>query len=70
MLLTILDILVAAGLIAVILLQMQGSGISSSFGGTGEFFRSKRSIEKILIRLTIFLALVFALISIILLVLR
>lgn len=47
---------------------MQGTGISTTFGGGGEFYRSKRSIEKILFWITIILASVFGIISIVLLI--
>ncbi len=67
MVLNILVIIIAIILITVILLQSQGSGLSSAFGGGGEFYRSKRSVEKILYWLTIILAAIFALLSIILL---
>ncbi len=70
MFLTVLDIVVAVLLITVILLQMQGSGLSSSFGGGGEFYRSRRSVEKLLLRITILLAVIFAVLSIFLLVPR
>ncbi|MEK9178539.1 MAG: preprotein translocase subunit SecG [Patescibacteria group bacterium] len=71
MILLVLEILVAAALIGVILLQMQGSGLSSSFGGTGgEFYRSRRSIEKILVWATAVLAVLFAIISLMLLIPR
>lgn len=70
MFLTVLDIIVAALLIIVILLQMQGSGLSSSLGGTGEFYRSRRSVEKLLLWATVGLAFLFAIISIILLIPR
>lgn len=67
--LNILEIIVACLLIVLILLQMQGSGLSSAFGGgAGEFYRSKRSIEKILIWATVIDAIVFAVISILLLI--
>lgn len=70
-LLKILEIIVGVALIAVILLQMQGSGISGAFGGSsGEFFRSKRSVEKILFYLTIALAIVFGILSLLLLITR
>lgn len=68
MIISIFEIISAVLLIIVILLQMQGSGLSSSFGGGGEFYRSKRSIEKLLIWATIALASVFAVLSIILLI--
>lgn len=70
MILTILEIVVALLLVGVILLQMQGSGLSSSFGGGGEFYRSKRSLDKLLVRATIVLAILFAGLSIALLIPR
>jgi len=63
----ILEILVGVLLIVSIILQMQGSGLSTAFGGSGEFYRSKRSIEKMLVIVTSVLAGLFGLISIILL---
>lgn len=67
MFLNILTIIVAIALIIVIMLQMQGAGLSSSFGGGGEFYRSKQSIEKLLIWITIVLTILFGILSIILL---
>lgn len=66
----IVEIIVAALLIGVILMQAQGSGLGSSFGGSGEAFRSRRSIEKSLVYATVGLAILFALISILLLIPR
>ena len=66
--LEIIEIIVAIALVCLILLQMQGSGLSGAFGGAGEFYRSKRSVEKLLIWATIVVTVVFALISILLLV--
>jgi len=68
MIFNLLEIIVAVLLIVVILLQMQGSGISGAFGGSGEFFRSKRSMEKLLMWSTVVLAFFFGLLSIILLI--
>lgn len=68
MLLNILEIIVAILLISVILLQSQGSGLSSSFGGKGELYRSKRSFEKFLVWVTIILSVSFAVLSILLLI--
>lgn len=70
MFLNILEIIVGALLIAVILMQVQGSGLSASFGGSGESFRSRRSMEKFLVYATIILAVIFALLSILLLIPR
>ena len=66
--LNIIEIASALVLIILVLLQMQGSGLSSSFGGTGEFYRSKRSVEKLLIYATVVDTIVFAVISILLLI--
>jgi preprotein translocase subunit SecG len=68
MILNIIQIVIAVLLIAVILLQVQGSGLSASFGGSGEFYRSRRSIERLLIYATVVLAILFAVFSIILLI--
>lgn len=66
--LNILEIVAALALIVLILLQMQGSGLSSSFGGAGEFYRSKRSIEKLLMWATVVVTVIFAVISLLLLI--
>lgn len=46
---------------------MQGKGLSPTFGG-GEFYRSRRSIEKVLVWVTVFLTAIFAVLSILLLI--
>jgi len=66
--LNIVEIIVAIILIVLVLLQMQGSGLSSAFGGTGEVYRSKRSIEKLLMWATVAVTAIFAIISILLLI--
>lgn len=70
MFLNIVAIVVAILLITVIMLQMQGTGLSSSFGGGGEIYRSKQSIDKLLIWVTVILTIVFGILSIILLIPR
>ena len=47
---------------------MQGSGLSGAFGGVGEFYRSKRSMEKFLIAATVITTIAFAIISLLLLI--
>lgn len=59
----IFQIVIPVFLIIAILLQIQGSGLSRTFGGGGESFRSKQSIEKYLIWVTAFLAFFFAVIT-------
>lgn len=68
MFLNIAAIVIAILLIGVIMLQMQGTGLSSSFGGGGESYRSKQSIDKLLIWITVILTISFGVISIILLI--
>lgn len=63
----ILELLVALGLIGTILIQAKGTGLGSSFGGGGEFYRSKRGVERVVVYATIFLVASFAAISIALL---
>jgi protein translocase SecG subunit len=63
----IIEIVIAVLLITSILLQMQGAGLSSSFGGGGEFYRSRRSLDKLLVWATSILAVLFGLFALILL---
>ncbi len=65
MLLLIGQVLLSVAIIAAILLQMQGNGLAQAFGGDGQFYRSKRSVEKLLFRATIVLVALFALVSIV-----
>ncbi len=64
---SIFQIAVAVLLIGAILLQNQKGGLSASFAGAGEFYRSRRSLEKMLFVATIALATVFGIFSILLL---
>lgn len=70
MFLNILEVVVAILLILTIMLQMQGSGLSNSFGGGGEFYRSKQSIDKLLVGATVVLTTLFGVLSVILLITR
>lgn len=51
-------------LIVIILMQSKGSGLSSAFGGEGGIYRSKRGVEKLFVYITIFLAFLFLVFSI------
>lgn len=66
----ILQIIVSVLLIGAVLLQSQSGGLSTAFGGGGEFYRSRRSLEKVLYIGTIVLAAVFAILSVFLLIPR
>ncbi len=46
-------------LIAAVLLQQRGTGLSATFGGEGNIYRTKRGIEKVLFVGTIVLSIVF-----------
>lgn len=65
--LIIVEVLVAVLLIGSILLQVKGTGLGASFGGGGEFYQSKRGVEKIVLYSTIALSALFATISLMLL---
>lgn len=54
-----LQILLSILLVTAILLQQRGTGLSSTFGGEGLIFRTKRGIEKALFFLTILFAFLF-----------
>jgi preprotein translocase subunit SecG len=56
---------VSAALMAAILLQNRGTGLSSTFGGDSAVYRSRRGIEKTLFRFTIILAVLFVLFSLV-----
>lgn len=55
------QIIVSVLLIGVILLQQKGTGLGASFGGSGQIYRSKRGLERILFWATIVLAVIFSL---------
>ncbi len=68
--LLIAQIIVSILLTAAILLQAQGSGLGTSWGGGGETYHTKRGVEKIVFILTIIGVVVFASLSIANLVIR
>jgi preprotein translocase subunit SecG len=55
----IVQIIVAAALVAAILLQTKGSGLGGIFGGQGAVYTSRRGVEKTLFNVTIGLAVAF-----------
>lgn len=65
MIFTIFDGIIGILLIVAIVMQSQGSGLSTAFGGSGEFYRSKRSIEKLLVWATGGLAFLFAILALV-----
>lgn len=57
--LAIFQIVISALLIGAILLQQRGTGLSSTFGGEGNVYRTKRGLEKAIFIATIALAILF-----------
>lgn len=63
--LNLAQIIISVLLIAAILLQSRGSGLSSLFGGGGEFYQTRRGLEKKIFIATIVLAITFLALGII-----
>ena len=57
--LSIAQIVISGFLIAAILLQQRGTGLSATFGGEGNVYRTKRGLEKMIFVATIILAFLF-----------
>lgn len=62
---TIIQVILAAALMGLILLQAKGSGLGSTFGGEMGLYRTKRGFEKLLFRATIVIATLFIILSIV-----
>ncbi|RME50523.1 MAG: preprotein translocase subunit SecG [Caldilineae bacterium] len=58
-------IIVAITLIGLVLVQGQGSGLGSAFGGDAGIYRTRRGVEKTLYNLTAAVAALFLLLSLI-----
>ncbi len=61
--LTIAQMILAVALISSVLLQQRGTGLGGAFGGEVTAYRSRRGIERTLFRLTIVLAVLFVVFS-------
>lgn len=57
--LAVIQIVISVLLAAAILLQQRGTGLSATFGGEGNVYRTKRGLEKIIFTATIVLAVLF-----------
>ena len=62
---TILTIVLSIAIVVLILIQGKGAGLGSAWGGGGEFYQTRRGIEKITLRLTAILIVIFLIISVI-----
>ncbi len=62
--LVIAQILIAVALIATILFQLHGGGLGGIFGQSDSVYRTRRGIEKTLLRLTVVLAIIFVILAV------
>jgi preprotein translocase subunit SecG len=63
--LTIAQIIIAVALIAVLTLQVKGGGLGGIFGQSDGVYRTRRGVEKTLFQVTIVLAVIFIVLSIV-----
>lgn len=68
--LSVIQIVVSVILIACILLQAQGTGFGSSWGGGGETYHTRRGLERVIFIVTIVCCVIFTATSIALLIVR
>jgi preprotein translocase subunit SecG len=64
--LSIAQIIIAVALIAVLALQVKGGGLGGIFGQADGVYRTRRGVEKTLFQVTIALAVIFIVLSIVL----
>jgi preprotein translocase subunit SecG len=63
--LNIAQIVLSVALILAIMLQVKGGGLGGIFGQADSVYRTRRGIEKTLFQLTVVLAVIFIIISIV-----
>ena len=61
--LLIINIIVSIAITVLILIQGRGGGLGGAWGGGGETFHTRRGIDKITLRVTIVLIVIFFLVS-------
>ena len=57
------QIILSIAIIALVLLQVKGSGLGSIFGGDGGVYRTRRGVEKTIFNATIGLIMLFFLLA-------
>ena len=62
--LPIAQIIVAILLVICILFQQRGTALGSAFGGGGEFYTTRRGIQKKILWVTVFLGIAFIVLAI------
>lgn len=58
-----LQLAISVLLIGAILVQAKGVGLGRAWGGSGEFYATRRGVEKVLFYATIVLVAIFAILS-------
>lgn len=61
--LNIAQIIISIALIALTVMQSKGAGLGRMFGGDSSIYRTRRGVEKTMFNLTVILAVVFFLTS-------
>jgi len=61
---SVVQIIVSLMLVVFILLQAQGTGLGSTWGGGGETYHTRKGVEKIVFISTVVLIVVFILLSV------
>ena len=59
--LRVIQIVIAAGLVTLVVLQARSGGLGSAFGGDSSLYRTRRGLEKTLFQATILLGVLFLL---------
>lgn len=62
--LLIANIILSITIVVLILVQGKGAGLGSAWGGGGEFYQTRRGVEKITMRLTYFCIFLFFVLSV------
>lgn len=62
--LLVIQSILSVFIVVCVLLQSQGGGLGSAWGGGGETYHTKRGAEKVLFNLTILFVVLFAITSI------
>jgi len=60
----VIQIVVSIAVISLILLQAKGVGLGRAWGGGGEFYKSRRGVEKFIFQLTVFFIIIFLITSV------
>ncbi len=62
--LLVINIVVSIAIVILILIQGRGAGLGSAWGGGGEMYQTRRGVEKLTMRLTVAMIVIFFIISV------